>query len=91
MNTSEGKTMYEPTASWRPIDANIKSDISVSRPFHLSRLVLVRSGKRETLARWRHPLERYDSSKDSVIRRQGAWWCEQDRILDFEPTEYRDR
>jgi hypothetical protein len=83
--------MYEPSASWRPIDASITTDISVSRPFHLSRLVLVRSGTRETLARWRHPLERYDSSKDSVIRRQGAWWCEQDRILDFEPTEYRDR
>lgn len=71
MSASKGKTKYEPAASWRPIDANIKSDISVSRPLHLSRLVLVRSGKRETLARWRHALERYDSAKDSIITRQG--------------------
>jgi len=91
MTISEGNTMYEPAASLRPIDANIKIYISVSSTFHLSRLVLVRSGKREMLARWRHPLERYDRSKDSIITRQGAWWCEQGRTLDFEPAEYRDR
>lgn len=82
--------MYEPAASWRPIDANIKTDISISRPFYLSRLVLVRVGAGETPARWRHPLERYDSAKDSIITRQGAWWNDKDRTLEFEPTEYRD-
>jgi hypothetical protein len=82
--------MYSAAKAWRPIDNLIKRDVSVAAPVRLSRLVLVRLSKREAPARWRHAFERYNSATGAVIQRQGAWWTEQGRVLEFEPTEYRD-
>lgn len=82
--------MYNPSTVWRPIDTNIKNDVSVQGAIPLSRLVLVRSGARVAPARWRHPLERYNRSTKVAIKRQGAWWSERGKCLEFEPTEYRD-
>ena len=82
--------MYHRSDAWRPVDAQIKADVSARGPILLSRLVLVRSGAKVVPARWRHALERYNHANDTVIRREGAWWNEQGRCLEFEPTEYRD-
>lgn len=80
------------SAMWRPIDTAPKEleQQLAGLGLEFGPWVRVRNEAETAKARWRLPVSRYDIQTDQVIRRNGAWWGEKDRPLQFEPTEWDD-